>query len=126
MPARLLQVSDLRVGLTVEYLGEADDRGVLSRALKAVGMMLFPGHPGRIWRTPVQHVQVTWVGLESEPATYAVGFTSNDITDLTIPGLGLLRQEEFRRRQDAIVDALAGGSDLSSWKPPWTTGEEAS
>lgn len=48
-------------------------------------MALYPGHPGRVWRTPIQHVQVIWVGLEEEPASYAVGFTVDDITDVTVP-----------------------------------------
>jgi hypothetical protein len=70
-----VSVEDLRVGLPVEYLGDANPDVVLSEPLRAVGLVLYYGHPGRVWSTTLQHVQVSWVGLEDEPATYAVGFS---------------------------------------------------
>jgi hypothetical protein len=70
-----VSVEDLRVGLPVEYLGDANPDVVLSEPLRAVGLVLYCGHPGRVWSTTPQHVQVSWVGLEDEPATYAVGFS---------------------------------------------------
>ena len=75
MVPRYVTVRDLRVGLPVEYLGDANPEVVLSDSLRAIGLVLYSGHPGRVWSTTLQHVQVTWVGLEDEPATYAVGFS---------------------------------------------------
>jgi hypothetical protein len=71
-------VRDLSIGLPVEYLGDANPEVVLSDSLRATGLVLYSGHPGRVWSTTLQHVQVTWVGLEDEPATYAVGFSVAD------------------------------------------------
>ena len=125
MAARYLTVADLRVDLPVEYLGEANAEIVLSDALRAVGMMLYPGHPGRISSTIVQHVQVSWVGLEDEPASYAVGFSVRGPEERTYFGLGLLAPDEFIRRQRAIADALATGRNQSDWAPPWTVGDQS-
>ena len=78
MAPSYVKVTDLRVGLAVEYLGKSDPVPVLDEKLQAIGMVLYSGHPGRIWSTLVQHVQVTWASLEDEPATYAVGFSVPD------------------------------------------------
>ena len=49
MATRHVTVADLAPGLAVEYLGDAPDRGdVLDEHLTAIGMALFPGHPGKI------------------------------------------------------------------------------
>jgi hypothetical protein len=79
---------------------------------------LFPGHPGRIWRPLVQHVQVSWVGLEEEPESYAVGFSTSEDGDGSFPGLGHLPEAEFERRRQAMTDALDSGRDLTGWVAP--------
>jgi hypothetical protein len=117
------KVTDLRVGLAVEYLSKSDPVPVLDEKLKAIGMVLYSGHPGRIWSTLVQHVQVTWAGLEDEPATYAVGFSVLDDDETCYPGLGLLTEDEFSRRERALQDRLANGKNLSGWIPPWARGD---
>ena len=81
MALTAVTISDLGVGLPVEYRGDANPNVVLSEPLRTAGVVLFSGHPGRVWSTTVQHVQVTWVGLEDEPATYAVGFSVNSPED---------------------------------------------
>ena len=108
MTPSYVKVTDLRVGLPVEYLGKSDPIPVLDEKLQAIGMVLYSGHPGRIWSTVVQHVQVTWAGLEDEPATYAVGFSVAD-AETYYPGLGLLTGDEFSRRERALQDRLASG-----------------
>jgi hypothetical protein len=123
MAASYVKIADLRVGLPVEFLGEPDPNVVLSDHLRAVGLILFCGHPGRVWSTTLQHVQVNWVGLEDEPASYAVGFSLPSEEDDFYPVLGLLTEEEFARRQHAIRDSLAGGRNLSGSPPPWRSGE---
>jgi hypothetical protein len=117
-------VADLRVGLPVEYLGDADANVVLSESLRAAGMVLYSGHPGRVRDITVQHVQVTWVGLEDEPASYAVGFSVNSPNDLTYGALGLLTVEEFECRERVLEDAAASQRNLSGWVPPWPTCSE--
>lgn len=111
--------TNLRVGLPVEYLGEADSIGVLSDQLTAIGLVLYSGHPGRVWSTLHQHVQVTWVGLEDEPASYAVGFSVPDEGDTFYPSLGLLTEDEFELRERALQDSLNSGQRLSGSAPPW-------
>jgi len=123
MAASYVRVTDLRVGLPVEYLGEPDPNVVLSDQLRAVGLVLYCGHPGRVWSTTLQHVQVTWVGLEDEPATYAVGFSLPSEEESFYPVLGLLTEDEFTRRERAIQDSLASGRKLSSSVPPWCSGD---
>lgn len=82
-----VNIADLRIGLPVEYLGDTNPDVVLSEPLRAVGLVLYCGHPGRVWSTTLQHVQVTWVGLEDEPATYAVGFSlPSEPTEQMQPG----------------------------------------
>ena len=60
MTLSYVKVTDLRVGLPVEYLGESNPVPVLDEKLQAIGLALYSGHPGRIWSTTIQHVQVTW------------------------------------------------------------------
>jgi hypothetical protein len=119
MAASYVHVKDLRVGLPVEYLGEPDPNVVLSDQLRAVGLVLYCGHPGRVWSTTLQHVQVTWVGLEDEPASYAVGFSLPGEQETFYSVLGLLTEEEFTRRERAIRASLASGAKLSGSVPPW-------
>jgi hypothetical protein len=123
MAVSYVQVKDLRVGLPVEYLGKPDPDVVLSDRLRAIGLVLYCGHPGRVWSTTLQHVQATWVGLEDEPATYAVGFSLPGEEESFYTVLGLLAEEEFTRRERAIRDSLASGRNLSGWVPPWCSGD---
>ncbi len=123
MTPSYVKVTDLRVGLPVEYLGKSDPVPVLDEKLLAIGMVLYSGHPGRIWSTLVQHVQVTWAGLEDEPATYAVGFSVPDDDETRYPALGLLAEDEFSRRERALQDRLVSGESLSGWVPPWSRGD---
>jgi hypothetical protein len=117
---RYVTLKDLREGLLVEYLGDAAEvRGVISEELTSRAMALFPGHPGRIWCPMWQHVQVSWVGLEQEPASYAVGFSTSRAADGRFPGLGHLGEAEFVQRERALADILASGRNLSGWVPPW-------
>ena len=106
MAQMAVTISDLRVGLPVEYRGAADPNVILNEPLRTAGMVLYSGHPGRVWNTTIQHVQVTWVGLEDEPATFAVGFSVNSPQDLTYGILGMLTEDEFGRRQRALNEAL--------------------
>jgi hypothetical protein len=122
MVSSYVRMSELRVGLPVEYLGETDATVILSETLRATGMALYTGHPGRIWSTTIQHVQVTWVGLEDEPASYAVGFSIPDSGEHIYAGLGLITDAEFERRAGALRDSLASGEKLSKSVPPWTPG----
>jgi hypothetical protein len=117
-----VKVTDLHVGLPVEYLGESDPNVVLDEKLQAIGLALYSGHPGRVWSTTIQHVQVTWVGLEDEPATYAVGFSVPDDDETYYPALGFLTEDEFSRRKSALQGRLASGKNLSGWVPPWSCG----
>jgi hypothetical protein len=54
MAPSYVKVTDLRVGLPVEYLGKPDPVPVLDEKLQAIGMVLYSGHPGRIWRASWQ------------------------------------------------------------------------
>lgn len=123
MTPSYVKVTDLRAGLPVEYLGKSDPIPVLDEKLQAIGMVLYSGHPGRIWSTVVQHVQVTWAGLEDEPATYAVGFSVPGDGETRYLGLGLLTEDEFSRRERALQDRLASWKNLSGWVPPWSRGD---
>jgi hypothetical protein len=120
MTPSYVKVTDLRVGLPVEHLGKPDPIPVLDGTLRAIGMVLYPGHPGRVWSTLTQHVQVTWAGLEDEPATYALGFSLPGDDETCYPSLGLLTEDEFTRRERALHDRLATRTNLSGWVPPWS------
>lgn len=123
MTPSYVKVTDLDVGLPVEYLGKTDPDVVLDEELRAAGLALYSGHPGRVWSTTIQHVQVTWTGLEDEPATYAVGFSVPDDDDTYYPALGLLAEDEFSRRERALRDRLASRKTPPGWVPPWSHGE---
>jgi hypothetical protein len=123
MTPSYVNVTDLRVGLPVEYLHRSDPRPVLDEKLQAIGMVLYTGHPGRVWSTLTQHVQVTWAGLEDEPATYALGFSLPDEVETCYRSLGLLTEDEFTRRERALQDRLASRTNLSGWVPPWSRGD---
>ena len=123
MSSPYVKVTDLHIGLPVEYLGKPDPDVVLDEELQAIGMALYSGHPGRIWSTTTQHVQVTWVGLEDEPATYAVGFSVPDDDETYYPALGLLAEDEFSRRARVLQDRLASRKNLPGWVPPWVHGD---
>jgi hypothetical protein len=126
MAPSYVKVTDLHVGLPVEYLGESDPNVVLDEELQAIGLALYSGHPGRVWSTTIQHVQVTWVGLEDEPATYAVGFSVPDDDETYYPALGLLAEDEFSRRERVLQDRLASRKNLPGWIPPWSYGDSPS
>jgi hypothetical protein len=114
--AENVTIADLRDGLLVEYLGSEPDRGdVLGERLRAVGMALYPGHPGRVSDATMQHVRVAWVGLEDEPVSYAVGFSCDESGRYA--GLGRLPSPLFERRSEILADALASGRDLSALPP---------
>lgn len=83
-----------------------------------MGLRLFTGHPGTVWRTDPQHVQVRWVGLDNEPATYALGFSMNEETQL-VPGLGLLSVATFRSREQALMSALKARTLSDEPEAPW-------
>ncbi|MEU7907479.1 hypothetical protein [Actinoplanes sp. NPDC049118] len=73
----VLTVRRLAMGLFVEYLGETNTDHLM------VGIDDPPpvcdrqwyGHPGVIWEPAMQHVQVTWVGLEETVASFGVGYS---------------------------------------------------
>jgi hypothetical protein len=109
MTPSYVKVTDLRVGLPVEYLHRSDPVPVLDEKLQAIGMVLYSGHPGRVWSTLTQHVQVTWAGLEDEPATYALGFSVPDDDETYYPALGLLTEDEFTRRDAPSRTASQAG-----------------
>ncbi len=128
MAARYVTVGELRDGLPVEFRGEEPDTvGVLSPALTTRAVALYPGHPGRVWRTQPQHVQVSWVGLEEEPASYAGGFDADSLLPSgRVDGLGHLTESEFAQRERVMAQALAGEDDLTGWLPPWRDPPDAS
>ena len=121
MLARYVTVGELRDGLPVEFRGEEPDTvGVLSPALTTRAVALYPGHPGRVWRTQPQHVQVSWVGLEEEPASYAYGFDADSLLpNGRADGLGRLTEADFAQRERVVAEALAGEGDLNGWRPSW-------
>src|ERR1035437_5875319 len=115
MAGSYVTFTNLRVGLPVEYLGDDEPVVVLSDHLKAIGLVLYSGHPGRVWSTLHQHVQVTWAGLEDEPATYALGFSVPGEEDTFYPALGLLTEEEFGARSRTA--SRAGSSCPDGFRP---------
>jgi hypothetical protein len=118
---RYVTVGELRDGLPVEFLGEEPDAvGVISEALTSRAVALHPGHPGRVWRTQPQHVQVSWVGLEEEAASYAYGFDADSLLPSgRVIGLGHLAEADFAQRETVMAEVLADEGDLTGWLPPW-------
>lgn len=92
---RYLRVQDLRAGCRVEWLGEAEARGVLSPGRRSRGEILLPGHPGTITDPTYQHVLVDWCGLEDEPASFGVG--SGPDNHGVFRALGVLTEVEYQR-----------------------------
>jgi hypothetical protein len=122
--SRYVTVADLRVGLLVEYLGdEREARGVLSEELTSQGVALFPGHPGRISSTVVQHVQSVGLGLRTSRRPLRSASGTSQAAGSRYPGLGHLAEADFLRREQVLREMLASGRDLSDWVPPWTTQE---
>lgn len=62
----------VRQGVLVAYRGPDTDRDILNPETRPP--MLFHGHPGWITSPAIQHILVDWVGLEGEPASFAVGY----------------------------------------------------
>lgn len=122
MAPNYVTVGGLRSDLPVESLGEQPDRVVVySEELRSRGVALWPGHPGRISHPALQHVQVSWVGLEDEPASYALGCTPDSLAaDGRYLALGVLSEAEFSTRSSALTEALRSMRDLTDWVPPWS------
>jgi hypothetical protein len=91
-------------GTPVAYRWQDTDRDILNPASQPA--LLFHGHPGRITDPTLQHVQVDWVGLEDEPASFAVGFCPTTVdggwAGPTVPGLAEISEDEFRVRKQRI------------------------
>lgn len=91
-------------GTPVAYRGQDTDRDILNQAAQPA--LLFHGHPGRITDAPLQHIRVDWVGLEDEPASYAVGFCPTTVDGgrpgPTVPGLAEISEDEFKVRKQRI------------------------
>ena len=91
-------------GTPVAYRGQDTDRDILNPAARPA--LLFHGHPGRITDPTLQHVQVDWVGLEDEPASFAVGFcpttVDRGLAGPTVPGLAQISEDEFMVRKQRI------------------------
>jgi hypothetical protein len=122
MAPKFVEIADLRTGLPVEFLGDPEPFDVDGEALRKRGMRLLPGHPGRIFRPAPEHVQANWVGLEEEPASYGRGFNVESNEATTYYELGVISENEFERRQQALRAALDSERDLSDWTPPWVDG----
>lgn len=94
----------IRRGAPVAYRGQDDDRDILNQS--APPALLFQGHPGRITDATLQHILVDWVGLEDEPASFAVGFCPTTVhgrrAGPTVPGLAEISEDEFRVRKQRI------------------------
>lgn len=99
---------------------------LLDAALLRRGFALYHGHPGTIWRTTVQHVQVSWVGLEDEPASFALGFSTTEDVSPRFDGLGVLSLGDYAERRSIVEQALDSGDDLTGWLPPWDQATAAS
>ncbi|ORM38110.1 hypothetical protein [Williamsia sp. 1135] len=86
------------------YRGQDDDRDILNKAARPA--LLFHGHPGRITDATLQHIRVDWVGLEDEPASFAVGFCPTTIdggrAGPIVPGLAEISEDEFTVRKQRI------------------------
>lgn len=66
-----------------------------------------PMRPGPLSRPLVQRVQVSWVGLEDEPASYTLGSTSDSLAaDERYPALGVPSEGEFSAWTSAPTGAL--------------------
>lgn len=94
----------VRPGAPVAFRGHDTDRDILTPDPQPP--LLFHGHPGRITDPAVQHILVDWVGLENEPASFAVGFCTTTApggwAGPTVPGLAEISEEEFAVRKQRI------------------------
>ena len=68
--------------------------------------MLFHGHPGRTTNPAIQHILVDWVGLEDEPASFAVGYCPDTIdggwAGPVVPALAEISEDEYLLRKRRI------------------------
>lgn len=70
-----LAESEVIKGQTVIYVGPDNSEEIYEAWSRP--QVLKSGHPGRIYDPTIQHIRVEWVGLEHEPISYAVGFSTN-------------------------------------------------
>ncbi|MEU4563425.1 hypothetical protein AB0F72_34025 [Actinoplanes sp. NPDC023936] len=102
----VLDVSQLSVGLFVEYLGPTesgpDVTMVHAGDAEPLCDRLWHGHPGVISEPAPQHVLVSWVGLEEAVASFAVGFSCDD--QGYYRGLGVLSAQDHETRRTRILD----------------------
>ncbi len=94
----------VRQGVPVAYRGPDTDRDILNP--ETGPPMLFHGHPGRITSPAVQHILVDWVGLEDEPASFAVGYCPHTIdggwAGPVVPALAEISEDEYLLRKQRI------------------------
>jgi hypothetical protein len=97
-----IATSRIQRGAPVAFRGQDTDRDILNPA----PALLFHGHPGRITDPTLQHILVDWVGLEDEPASFAVGFCPTTVdggwASPTVPGLAEISEAEFKVRKQRI------------------------
>ncbi|MGW5339238.1 hypothetical protein ACWEQD_12540 [Rhodococcus pyridinivorans] len=94
----------VRQGVPVAYRGRDTDRDILNPQRQPP--MLFHGHPGRITSPAMQHILVDWVGLEDEPASFAVGYCPHTIdggwAGPVVPALAEISEDEYLLRKQRI------------------------
>ena len=94
----------VRQGVPVAYRGPDTDRDILNPQTQPP--MLFHGHPGRIASPAIQHILVDWVGLEDEPASFAVGYCPHTIdggwAGPVVPALAEISEDEYFLRKQRI------------------------
>ncbi|ELB92780.1 hypothetical protein Rwratislav_12358 [Rhodococcus wratislaviensis IFP 2016] len=109
-----MSTSRLARGRPVAYRGTDTGRDILGPGTRP--RVLYQGHPGRITDSTVQHILVDWVGLENEPASFAVGFCPDTITGgwagPVVPGLAELTEDEYTHRADRIRQGLRPTNDI--------------
>ncbi|WP_305785994.1 hypothetical protein [Symbioplanes lichenis] len=98
----VLDIGRLSRGLFVEYLGETttDDLVVGVGDPPPVCDRLWHGHPGVIEDPTMQHVQVTWAGLEDAAVSFGVGHSCDDQGRY---GLGVISAAEYERRRRRVL-----------------------
>ncbi|ETT28373.1 hypothetical protein RR21198_1025 [Rhodococcus rhodochrous ATCC 21198] len=101
---KAMATTRVRQGVPVAFRGADTDRDILDP--QAQPPMLFHGHPGRITSPAIQHILVDWVGLEDEPASFAVGFCPRAIeggwAGPVVPGLAEISEDEYLLRKQRI------------------------
>src|SRR6476661_8227271 len=94
---RRLSADELSVGLPVLYAGAKSSDDILDPERRRVGHVLMPGHPGTIREIEnVHHVVVAFLGLETEPISWGVGFGCDERTGI-YPGLLIPEPDEWER-----------------------------